>query len=204
MKKLVRRFAIARRFALAILSGGMALAVGGGIPSANAAEYDIDLAHSFIQFRIEHLGFSWLIGRFNNFAGEFTYDPPAGPQAQKILVEIDADSIDSNHAERDKHLRSPDFLDVQKYPTAMFVSTRFEGGDNNQGVMHGDLTLHGVTKPVAIAVKKIGEGDDPWGGHRAGFEGTVTLYRSDYGMDTPVGPNSNKMELMLYIEGIRR
>jgi polyisoprenoid-binding protein YceI len=169
-----------------------------------AAEYDIDPAHSFIQFRIQHLGFSWLIGRFNEFGGDFSYDPPAGEAGQRVSVVIETASIDSNHAERDKHLRGEKYLDVKQHPRASFTSTKFVGGENNEGVMHGDFTFRGVTKPLAIAVKKIGEGKDPWGGYRAGFEGRVKIYRSDYGMDAYLGPDSNEMELELYLEGVRR
>lgn len=171
---------------------------------AQAAEYDIDPAHSFIQFRIQHLGFSWLIGRFNEFGGDFVYDPPAGAAAQRVSVVIETASIDSNHAERDKHLRAEKYLNVGAHPQASFVSTRFEGGDDDAGVMHGDFTFRGITKPIAIEVKKIGEGEDPWGGYRAGFEGRVKIVRSDYGMDAYLGPNSDEMEMELYLEGVRR
>ena len=127
-----------------------------------AAEYVIDSqgAHAAVEFKIQHLGISWLNGRFNNFEGTFNYDE-ADPAASKVTVEIDAESVDSNHAERDKHLRSKDFLDVSEYPMAKFVSTSFEQGSDNTATMVGDLTLHGVTKPVTLAVTKMGEGDSP-------------------------------------------
>jgi len=171
--------------------------------TAIAAEYEIDLSHSFIQFKIQHLGFSWLIGRFNDFEGTFTYDPEGGSEAQRISVTIQTDSIDSNWADRDKHLRSDNFLDVETYPTATFVSTGYQG-DESGGVMTGDLTLHGVTRPIEITVGKVGEGDDPWGGYRAGFSGTATLSRSDFGMEFYVGPNSDVMEMELFVEGVRQ
>ena len=102
-----------------------------------------------------------------------------GRPAQKVSVEIETASIDTGHAERDKHLRSPGFLNVKKFPKASFVGTGYEGGPEG-GTMKGNLTLMGVTKPIAIAVKKVGEGDDPWGGYRAGFEGTVTIDRRGF------------------------
>ena len=172
-------------------------------PAAEAADYSIDSAHSFVQFKISHVGVSWMIGTFETVSGSFTYDLEAGPEAQSITVEIDTASVDTNHAERDKHLRSSDFLSVDEFPTATFVSTGYES-DAEGGVMTGDLTLHGVTKPIAIAVKRVGEGKDPWGGYRAGFEGTVTLARKDYGMGYNLGPAAESMELFLFIEGIRR
>lgn len=186
--------------------GGFALSImmlAGAALSAAAAEYKIDPAHSFIQFKTNHLGFSWLVGRFNTFDGTFNFDPSAGPGAQAIELVIDTTSIDSNHAERDKHLRSADFLDVSKFPTATFKSTGYEG-DENGGVLSGDLTLMGVTKPISFEVRKIGEGEDPWGGYRAGFEGQYTLTRADFGMDYNLGPAAEQVELDLLIEGIRQ
>ena len=179
-----------------------AVALGAVAQTLSAADYDVDPAHSFVQFRIKHLGYSTLVGRFNDISGEFTHDP-ADPEASKISVEIDAASVDTNHAERDKHLRGEDFLNVQEFPKASFVSTKYTG-DDQSGTLEGTLTLHGVTKPVTLAVKKIGEGDDPWGGYRAGFEGTTSLTRKDFDMGYDLGPASESMELELFVEGIRK
>ena len=188
------------RLSLSMIAGALVLVLS--LP-AQAADYRIDPGHSFIQFRIQHLGFSWLIGRFNTLSGSFTFDPAAGPAGQSITVEVDTASVDTNHAERDKHLRAPDFLDVATYPKATFVSSGYTG-DAKGGTMAGTLTLHGVSKPVEIAVTKIGEGKDPWGGYRAGVEGRLTIVRKDYGMTRSLGPASESMELELYVEGIRK
>ena len=136
------------------------------------------------------------------FSGGFSHDP-ADPSANRISVSIDPASVDTNHAERDKHLRNPDFLDVEKYPDAGFESTKYTG-DAESGILEGMLTLHGVTKPISIELRKIGEGKDPWGGYRAGFIGTVTLTRGDFGISYNLGPASETMELELGIEGIRK
>lgn len=184
----------------------IALAAALSLPTlAPAADYVIDTekAHAFIQFRIQHLGYSWLYGRFNTFEGNFSYDAK-NPAANKVEVGIDTASIDSNHAERDKHLRSDDFLDVGKFPQARFVSSRFEDKGNGKATLTGDLTLHGVTKPVVIEVEHIGEGNDPWGGYRAGFFGTTTLKLADFGITRDLGPASQEVELMLSVEGIRQ
>ena len=140
--------------------------------TVNAADYVIDTrgAHASIKFKISHLGYSWLHGRFNTFSGGFSYDEN-NPSASKVSVEIDTASVDSNHAERDKHLRSDDFLDVAKYPKASFVSTSFSEQGDGKATLTGDLTLHGVTKPVTIDVVQVGAGKDPWGGFRRGFSG---------------------------------
>ena len=166
-----------------------------------AADYEIDPAHSFVQFRIHHLGYSWLFGRFNKISGEFTHDS-ANPEASTISVTIGTASVDTNHAERDKDIRGR-FLNVKNYPKATFKSTRYVGSEK-AGVLHGELTVHGVTRPIAIQVEKIGEGEDPWGGYRVGFYGTTSLTRSDYGMTESLGPSADAMQLELTIEGIRK
>jgi polyisoprenoid-binding protein YceI len=170
-----------------------------------AAEYVLDTkgAHAFIQFKIKHLGYSWLLGRFNKFDGHFSYDEN-NPAAANIVVNIDTASIDSNHAERDKHLRSDDFLYVKKYPEAKFVSTSFEQKGNNKAVLTGNLTLRGVTRKVIIDVDHIGHGKDPWGGYRRGFAGSTTLTLKDFGIPRDLGPASRQVEMFLSIEGIRK
>ena len=175
----------------------------GAAPTGHAAEYVIDPGHSFIQFRTQHLGFSWLVGRFNRFDGGMSYDPAAGADTQGIRVTIDAASLDTNHAERDKHLRGADFFNVEEFPTVTFVSTGFAGGPGG-GTLTGDLTLLGVTKSISFDVRLIGEGDDPWGGYRAGFEGTYALKRRDFGMDYNLGPAAEDVEIHLMIEAIRQ
>ncbi len=170
--------------------------------AVSAADYDLDLSHSFIQFRISHLGYSVLNGRFNDFAGTLKWDK-AAPTEANIALTIKTTSIDSNWAERDKHLRGADFLDVEKFPEASFKSTKFTG-DATAGKLEGELTLHGVTKPITLDVKAVGEGDDPWGGYRAGFSGTTTLKRSDFGISYNLGPTSESMDFDLFIEGIRK
>ena len=180
-----------------------ATAIACSATAAQAAQFRIDGAHSFVQLKISHLGYSWMVGTFDRISGSFSFDPAAGPAGQKISVEIDTASVDTGHAERDKHLRSPDFLNVRKFPKATFVSTGYEG-DAKGGTMKGNLTLMGVTKPIAIAVKKVGEGKDPWGGYRAGFEGTATLSRKAFGAGMNLGPASDTVYFFLSVEGIRK
>lgn len=173
--------------------------------AANAANYKIDVegAHAFINFKIKHLGYSWLTGRFNTFDGEFNYDASKANESQ-VNVVIQTASIDSNHAERDKHLKNEDFLNVSKYPTATFNSTSYKATDANSGVLTGEFNLHGVTKTISFPVTKIGEGADPWGGYRVGFSGTTTLKLADYGITYNLGPQSTHVELELHLEGIRQ
>lgn len=176
-----------------------------GAVSATASDYVIDTegSHAFIQFRISHLGYSWLTGRFNRFSGEFSYDEN-DPASATIEVHIDTASIDTNHAERDKHLRDDDFLDVERFPDAHFVSTAYTETGKGKARLLGDLTLHGVTRQIEIDVKHVGAGTDPWGGYRRGFEGTASITLADFGMTKFLGEAARQMEFSLGIEGIRK
>lgn len=171
---------------------------------ANTYEIDTKGAHASINFAVKHLGYSWLTGRFDTFSGQFTYDP-AKPEASTVNVTIDTTSVNSNHAERDKHLRSPDFLNVEKFPKATFVSTKIVlDDDNDEFNIVGDLTLNGVTKSVTIEVDKVGEGKDPWGGYRAGFEGETEINMKDFNIKMDLGPASQTVKLELHVEGIKK
>ena len=172
---------------------------------ALADRYLIDTkdAHASIHFRIQHLGYSWLTGRFNDFAGSFVYDEK-DPSGSSAAVEIDPSSIDTNHAERDKHLRGKEFLDVDEFPKASFVSTAFQDNGDGTARLEGNLTLHGVTRPITIAVTPVGHGPDPWGGYRRGFEGRTRLGLADFGIDYDLGPKSKEVEIILSVEGIRQ
>nr|VFK66707.1 MAG: Polyisoprenoid-binding protein YceI [Candidatus Kentron sp. UNK]VFK72179.1 MAG: Polyisoprenoid-binding protein YceI [Candidatus Kentron sp. UNK] len=194
MKKLPKRRLYAGTFAI------ICLALGSHV---FAADYRIDDTHSFVQFRIRHLGFSWMDGRFNHLSGHFRYDANK-PENNRIAVEIDTASIDTNHAERDKRLRErKGFLETKHFPVATFKSTKYTG-DGDKGTLTGDLTLHGITKTVTLSIQKVGEGKDPWGGYRAGFIGNTILTREDFGIDYKLGPGSETIELELGIEGIRQ
>ncbi|MGK0475420.1 MAG: polyisoprenoid-binding protein YceI, partial [Oleispira sp.] len=113
--------------------------------SAQAADYEVDTkgAHAFVQFKIQHLGYSWLLGRFNTFEGNFSYDK-AAPEKSEIEIVIETNSIDSNHAERDKHLKGADFLNVEEFPQAVFKSTGFDVKDDGNAIVTGIFMLHGV------------------------------------------------------------
>ena len=172
---------------------------------AQAADYQIDKQgqHASVNFKISHLGYSWIYGRFNDFEGTFSWDADK-PEASAINVTVNTESVDTNHAERDKHIRSEDFLNVAENATATFTSTGVEVTGDNSAKVSGDLTLNGVTKPVVLDANFIGEGDDPWGGYRAGFDATTTLNLADFGIDYNLGPASETVELILTVEGVRQ
>ena len=189
---------------LTLTTAVVALALGISAP-LHAAEYTIDTkgAHASISFQIQHLGYSWLKGRFNTFDGTFTYDATK-PQDAHVNVTIDAASVDTNHAERNKHLRSADFLETDKFPEAKFVSTAVTVSDGNKAQISGDFTLHGVTKAIVIDAVLIGEGKDPWGGYRAGFEGKTVIALKDFNVKMDLGPASSEVEIFLSVEGVRQ
>lgn len=173
-------------------------------PALLAENYKIDTQgmHASIQFKISHLGFSWLWGRFDKFEGEYYFDAQ-NPENSKVSIIVDTSSVNSNHADRDKHLRSDDFLDVEKYPKATFESDSFSM-DGDKGLLKGQLTLHGVTKEITVNVTKVGEGKDPWGGYRTGFEGKTQITMLDFGIEKYAGGPSGSLELIIALEGKRQ
>ncbi|MDD7805592.1 MAG: YceI family protein [Endozoicomonas sp. (ex Botrylloides leachii)] len=182
----------------------LSISVLGFSLSAAASEYIIDTngAHAFINFKISHLGFSWVHGNFKNFKGTFSFDA-VDPTKSKVNVEIDTGSIDSGHAERDKHIRGDKYLNSSEFPKAYFVSKRIENKGKNNVLIYGDLTIKGIKKPIVIDAVKIGEGKDPWGGYRAGFSGTTSINLADFNIAS-LGPTATKVYLTLDVEGIRK
>lgn len=171
-------------------------------PFTYAEYYVIDTkgGHAAVAFKFKHLGLSWLSGEFKDFDGAFSYDE-ANPTASTVAVNIRVASIDSNHAERDKHMRSDKFLDANSFPEARFSSRSVSMNDDGGMKIVGDLTLHGVTREVSIDARIVGMGDDPWGGYRVGVEGVTILNTLDFGMKFPP---TNTVHLELLLEGIRQ
>jgi len=184
-----------------------ALAIGSALLSAGqamAADYVVDKEgqHAFVDFKISHLGYSYITGTFKDIDGKFSFDA-AKPEDSKIEFNVNTASVFTNHAERDKHIASADFLDASKFGKATFVSTSVKSTGKNTADVTGDLTLLGVTKPVVVKATFLGEGKDPWGGYRAGFEGTTTIKRSDFGKQKDLGPASDVVELYVTFEGVK-
>jgi len=183
-----------------------ALAIGSAVLSVNvmAADYVVDKEgqHAFVDFKISHLGYSYITGTFKDIDGKFSFDA-AKPEDSKIEFNVNTASVFTNHAERDKHIASADFLNASKFGKATFVSTSVKSTGANTADVTGDLTLLGVTKPVVVKATFLGEGKDPWGGYRAGFEGTTTIKRSDFGKQKDLGPKSDAVELYVSFEGVK-
>ncbi|MCG6656289.1 YceI family protein [Halomonas campisalis] len=177
-----------------------------GVSQAQAADYvvDTDGQHAFIQFKINHLGYSYILGNFESFEGRFYYAAD-NLEASSVEMEVDVTSLNSNHAERDRHFLSDDFLSAGDYPSATFVSTGFTPNGDSEGVLTGDLTLKGETREIEMPVTLMGEGEDPWGNYRAGFEGSTTLALADYGIDMSDFPEvMHDLELYVTFEGVRQ
>lgn len=145
------------------------------------ATYTIDPAHSSVQFSVRHMMISNVKGAFSGVKGTVLFDPDA-PATGSAEAEIDASTISTLDATRDAHLKSADFLDVAQYPSITFKSTSFEPGTDGLKV-HGNLTIHGVSKPVTLHVEDITpEGKDPWGNTRIGASAKTKIKRSDFGL----------------------
>jgi len=142
----------------------------------------IDPAHSEIQFSAKHLMISTVRGRFNAFTGTIDADEN-NPTAAKVDVQIDASSLVTGEERRDTHLRSPDFLDVEKYPYLTFKSTRVELLDETHGKLYGELTIRDVTKPVVLSVEYAGQAKTPWGTLSAGFNAQTKINRKDWDLN---------------------
>jgi polyisoprenoid-binding protein YceI len=142
--------------------------------------YRIDPAHSEVAFQVRHL-LTRVRGRFLQFEGTFTYDEQQR-ESSSADVTILAASIDTSEASRDVHLRSGDFFDVEQYPTLTFRSTRVAEAGPERLDVAGDLRIHGVTRPVTLAVTVLGRATDPWGNEKLGFEAETTINRKDFGL----------------------
>lgn len=168
---------------------------------AKAEKFEIDPTHSFVQFKASHMGFSWLLGRFNDVEGVLMFDDQDISKSS-IKVTINTASLDSNHAKRNKHLTSDDYIDAGKYPKATFNSTAV----SQQGediLITGDFMFHGITKSMTIVAQEVGAGKDPWGGFRRGYEGKLAFDKTDFGMKGKPGSASNSIQLSLFIEAIK-
>jgi polyisoprenoid-binding protein YceI len=177
-------------------------ALGAGQSGRAADVYAVDGAHSSVVYRVKHMNTSNSWGRFNHLAGSFSLDE-ANPAESKLDFQVKTDSIDSADAKRDQHLKSPDFFNAVQYPTIAFKSqsvTKVAGAYE----VTGDLSLHGVTKPITIKVVSTGAGKDMKGTPIAGIETSFNIKRSDYGMSKMVGPIGDDVWINVSIEASKK
>ena len=171
--------------------------------SAPPAEaYEMDPVHSTVIFKIKHLGVSYFYGRFNGPTGSFTFDPETG-SAGSIEIVLETAKIDTGNGRRDGHLKSADFFNAKQFPKVTFKSTDVRKvGDKLQ--VRGELTMHGVSKPLSLELEHVGCGQDPWGGYRCGFDAMFTVSRSDFGINYMPGGLGDEVTVMVGLEGIRK
>lgn len=165
-----------------------------------SGSYKVDPVHSTVIFKCMHANASWAFGRFDDVSGSFTFDAQK-PENSKVEITIQAKSVNTNDAKRDDHLKSPDFFDVKQFPTATFKSKSVAKKSDKLYAVTGDLSLHGVTKNVTIDMEHTGSAEDPRMGKLAGFYGTLTLSRGDFGIKYGQGMLGEEVHLMLSIEG---
>jgi polyisoprenoid-binding protein YceI len=173
---------------------------------AQANTWKVDPAHTTLGFSVSHL-FTSVQGRFDRFEGTIQFDPEH-PEATVIRASAEAASVNTNNGKRDKHLRSSDFFDVEKYRTLEFTSQKLTGWSNGSGKLLGTLTIHGVSREVEFDVRYLGRGKDPWGNERAGFKASVLIDRRDYGLkwnetlETGSFLVGNEVEIRIDAEGL--
>jgi polyisoprenoid-binding protein YceI len=170
--------------------------------TARADTFKIDPVHSSIVFSIKHLGVTDFYGRFNDVSGKVVFDK-AEPSKSSVEVTIPVESIDTHNEKRDQHLKSPDFFNAKQFPTIVFKSKSVEGtGDTYKAT--GDLTLHGVTKPMTLEIKRGEDGKGMEGEIRGGGEARFTIKRSDFGMNFMQGGLGDQVTVLLSLEGVKQ
>lgn len=173
--------------------------------SGTEKNYVVDGGHSSANFKVKHL-MSKTAGNFKDFSGTFTFDEK-NPKAFKGSFTVKADSIFTNEAKRDGHLKSADFFDVEKHPTLTFVAKELKAAGKNKYKMSGDFTMLGVTKAVSFDMEYLGAGKDPWGNEKVGFSASGKINRKDYGMvwnkalDTGGFLVGDEVEIDVQVEG---
>jgi len=171
--------------------------------------WEIDPAHSSIQFGVRHLMISTVKGKFPKFTATAVADEKE-PTRAVVEASIDTASIDTGEAKRDEHLRSPDFFDVAKYPTITFKSTKVEPAGDHRYKLHGDLTMHGVTKPVVLDVEATAPVKGMRGETRAGARATTKVNRKDFGinwsktMDGGGVVVGDDVDVTIEVEGVKK
>jgi polyisoprenoid-binding protein YceI len=182
---------------------GAALAVLLGLASpVIAEEYAVDPAHAGVNFKISHLGLSWVQGRFDEFSGDFTIDS-AAPDKCSFALKINPASVDTNNQKRDEHLRGPDFFNANQFPAMSFKSTSVRPAKSGYEVT-GDFTLHGVTKPVTFELIGGRTAEFPKGVHRTGFSAEFSLKRSDFGITKFTPAVGDKIYVAVSFEGTQK
>ncbi len=186
------------RFALTAL-----LAFALPVAARAADTYNIDQSHSALIFKAHHLGAGHVYGMFTEMSGSIVHDA-ANPAASSIDLTVKTDSLTTHAGQRDTHLKSPDFFNSKQFPKITFKSKSVTKVDDKSMNVTGDLTIHGVTKPVTAKVTHTGTGKDPTGATIIGFETAFTIKRSDYGITYWIPQIDDEIPLIISIEGNKK
>lgn len=176
--------------------------------AAGRSEWTIDASHTLVEFAVKHMMIATVKGRFGEVSGTIVLDEES-LENSSVEVEIDAASIDTRSADRDAHLRSADFLDVENHPKLIFRSRRVESEGEGRFRVVGDLTIRGTTREVVLEVEDQGRGKDPWGGERAAFSARTEIDRTDFGLtwnaalETGGVLVSDRVRISLEVEAVR-
>jgi polyisoprenoid-binding protein YceI len=198
-----RLMAVLASGAAVAIAAGTFVAVGGaGSPSPSPAAapaegktYTIDPVHSSVVFKVKHMNATNFYGVFDESSGTFTLG-----ETLSANITVKADSVETRNPKRNTHVKSPDFLSVKEFPEITFTASDLKkAGDSYKGT--GELTLHGVKKPIEVEIKVTGTGPGMGGKELAGIESTFTIKRSDFGMKSMIGPLSDEITLMVAFEG---
>jgi polyisoprenoid-binding protein YceI len=171
-------------------------------PAARADDYAVDAAHAAAVFRVSHIGLSWTYGRFKDLTGTFAVDP-RNPAGTRFDLSARVDSVDTDNAKRDEHLKSPDFFAAKQFPMVGFRSTAVKPVEGGYEVA-AELTLHGVTKPVTVVLKGGRAAEFPKGVQRTGYVGEFTIKRSDFGMTKMLEGVGDEINVQLSFEGTKK
>lgn len=184
--------------ALALLTGSVAFA-------QKAQKFEIDPSHTSVVFKVDHLGFTDVYGRFNDVSGVVMMDEK-NLKNSKVDLDIKAASVDTGVKKRDEHLNSPDFFNTKQFPKITFRSKSIKKVSDNKFEVTGEFNMHGKKNTITIPVEQTRTGKDPWGNTRTGFKSNFSLKRSDYGMSFMQGENQvgDQIDVMIGLEAIQK
>jgi polyisoprenoid-binding protein YceI len=170
-------------------------------PAADA--YQVDPAHSCVFFRVQHLGVGNTYGRFDDVAGSVVFDEQ-NPANSSLSIQVKSDSVDTNNAKRDQHLKGPDFFNAKEFPVISFQSKQVRLVKDRTYEVTGELSLHGITRTITVQVQRIGSAKDQWGNYRTGVETSFAIKRSDFDMKFMPGGIGDDVWLLIGIEATHK
>ncbi len=192
--------------AIKTVTAGFVLLLGMTLMSAQAEviQYEIDAVHSSVDFKIRHLGISWVRGSFTEFSGQVNIDSE-NPEKSQVSITVQAASVDTRNKARDKHLRNEDYFNVEKFPIISFKSTSIKKQKDGTYLLTGKLTLLETTRTITTTLTDSGEADGMHGEKRRGGElAEIVLKRSDYGMKKMIGPIGDEVTLYLAFSAVKK